>query len=56
MKSMPRALLEGYASFKYGRLRTERARYHELAAKGQKPDTMIIGCCDSRAFHFPELL
>ncbi|MCB1481277.1 MAG: carbonic anhydrase [Rhodobiaceae bacterium] len=49
MKSMPRALLEGYASFKYGRLRTERARYHELAAKGQKPDTMIIGCCDSRA-------
>ena len=38
MKHMPQALLEGYVSFKYGRLRTERARYHELAAKGQKPE------------------
>lgn len=49
MKDMPQSLFEGYVAFKYGRLRTERARYHELAAKGQKPEVMLVGCCDSRA-------
>ncbi|MCC0016110.1 MAG: carbonic anhydrase [Rhodobiaceae bacterium] len=54
MKHMPGSLFEGYVAFKYGRFRTERARYHELAKKGQKPDVMIIGCCDSRAA--PEMI
>ncbi len=27
----------------------ERLRYAELADKGQKPPTMIVACCDSRA-------
>jgi carbonic anhydrase len=49
MKDMPRALFEGYIAFKYGRFRTERARYRELADTGQKPELMVIGCCDSRA-------
>lgn len=54
MTSIPRSLFEGYVAFKYGRLRTERARYRELAAKGQKPEVMLVGCCDSRAA--PEMI
>ncbi len=49
MKDMPQSLFEGYVAFKYHRLRIERARYQELAAKGQKPEVMLVGCCDSRA-------
>ncbi|MEM6615688.1 MAG: carbonic anhydrase [Pseudomonadota bacterium] len=49
MKDIPKELFEGYVAFKYGHLRTQRARYRELAAKGQKPQAMIVGCCDSRA-------
>ncbi len=45
----PGALLEGYHRFREGRLESERRRYRELAETGQKPRTMIIGCCDSRA-------
>jgi carbonic anhydrase len=26
----------------------EQARYRDLAEHGQSPDTMVIGCCDSR--------
>ena len=32
-----------------GRYDAERERYAELAATGQKPETLIIACCDSRA-------
>ncbi|MCB1491645.1 MAG: carbonic anhydrase, partial [Rhodobiaceae bacterium] len=49
MSGIPRSLFEGYVAFKYGKLRSERARYRELAARGQKPEVMLIGCCDSRA-------
>lgn len=45
----PGELIDGYHRFRGGRLETERARYEELAETGQKPKTMIIGCCDSRA-------
>ena len=45
----PRTLLGGYAHFRRSRLSRERERYEELAERGQKPETMIIGCCDSRA-------
>jgi carbonic anhydrase len=44
----PQRLVEGYASFRAGRLPLEQARFSELADAGQKPETMVIGCCDSR--------
>jgi carbonic anhydrase len=44
----PLRLVRGYRDFLVGRMPTERDRYRELARRGQSPDTMIIGCCDSR--------
>lgn len=44
----PRHLVEGYETFLSGRFRDEQKRFRELAEKGQRPTTMIIGCCDSR--------
>lgn len=49
MAQLPKRLLEGYAAFKSGHFRDERARYEELHDEGQKPEIMLIGCCDSRA-------
>jgi carbonic anhydrase len=46
--SFPQALLDGYRSFMGARLPRERERFAELAATGQKPEVMVIGCCDSR--------
>lgn len=45
----PRTLLQGYQAFKEGRLSVERERYRQLADAGQKPETLVIACCDSRA-------
>jgi carbonic anhydrase len=45
--SFPPRLLEGYRSFLAGRFARERERYEQQAAE-QTPETMIIGCCDSR--------
>jgi len=45
----PRKLLGGYAHFRKNRLPRERERYEELAETGQKPEVMLIGCCDSRS-------
>jgi carbonic anhydrase len=45
---LPQDLIEGYRAFRRGRLRREQARYRELADHGQTPETMVIGCCDSR--------
>ena len=42
-------LIEGYRAFKARRWPEERAHYQELAAKGQKPDYLVIACSDSRA-------
>lgn len=39
---------EGYRAFRSGRLLMEQSRYRELATVGQSPETMVIGCCDSR--------
>jgi carbonic anhydrase len=44
----PERLTEGYRSFVSGRFAHERTRYETLAEKGQRPDTMVIGCVDSR--------
>ena len=49
MQSFPSELLDGYQAFKDGKFAAEKARYEDLASKGQKPKTMIIACCDSRA-------
>jgi carbonic anhydrase len=48
MPKFPLRLVQGYHDFLVGRMPTERDRYRELAKRGQSPDTMIIGCCDSR--------
>ncbi len=44
----PERLTEGYRAFIEGRFDRERARYRDLAARGQKPEIMVVGCCDSR--------
>src|ERR1700742_4132266 len=44
----PSRLIDGYTAFASGRLQAEQHRYRELAERGQKPEIMVIGCCDSR--------
>jgi len=44
----PQRLTAGYRSFLGERLPRERSRYAALAETGQRPEIMIIGCCDSR--------
>src|SRR5436305_11199776 len=48
MMTFPRRLIEGYEEFRSGRLPAEQSRYRELAERGQSPEIMVIGCCDSR--------
>ena len=48
MITFPEHLLEGYQAFATQRLPTEQSRYRELSVKGQFPEVMVIGCCDSR--------
>jgi carbonic anhydrase len=45
---LPTRLSEGYRAFVETRLPLERSRFERLAAIGQRPDVMLIGCCDSR--------
>ncbi len=47
--SFPLRLLDGYRAFVNGALPRQQLRYRELADEGQKPETMIVACCDSRA-------
>src|SRR5215813_3195859 len=46
--NLPQRLYDGYHAFRTGRLPTEQSRYRELAERGQAPETMVVGCCDSR--------
>jgi carbonic anhydrase len=48
MITFPRQLLDGYRTFATERLPTEQSRYRELSVRGQSPEVMVIGCCDSR--------
>jgi carbonic anhydrase len=41
-------LLAGYRRFRSKVWPKERARYEALATKGQRPETMVIACSDSR--------
>jgi carbonic anhydrase len=45
---LPESMLSGYLSFRDHRLPHERERLLEMAKNGQKPETMVIACCDSR--------
>ena len=49
MQRFPQPLLTGYRNFISGRYPGERDRYRQLADAGQKPHTLIVACCDSRA-------
>src|ERR1700740_3341549 len=48
MITFPQSLLDGYRTFRTQRLPVEQSRYRELSERGQSPETMVIGCCDSR--------
>jgi len=45
---LPKSLIEGYWRFQRDRHAPDKGRYRQLAALGQSPTAMIIGCCDSR--------
>ena len=46
--NFPQRLIDGYNAFAGGQLPREQDRYRELAERGQSPQIMVIGCCDSR--------
>src|SRR5271167_1736449 len=46
--TFPPRLFLGYQAFVETRLPLERSRYHALAETGQRPEVMVICCCDSR--------
>lgn len=46
--TFPRRLIDGYRIFATQRLPREQSRYQELSERGQAPEVMVIGCCDSR--------
>ena len=48
MITFTKSLLDGYNAFATHRLPAEQNRYRELSVKGQSPEVMVIGCCDSR--------
>jgi carbonic anhydrase len=48
MFTFPQKLIDGYRTFASQRLPTEQSRYRELSERGQSPEVMVIGCCDSR--------
>jgi carbonic anhydrase len=45
---VPPRLLHGYRAFVDTRLPLEKSRYQKLAETGQRPEVMVICCCDSR--------
>ena len=54
MTTFPTALLKGYQEFREQKFADESERYRKLAEQGQKPQTLVIACCDSRAA--PEII
>jgi carbonic anhydrase len=49
MNRFPDRLLNGYRNFMSGRYSEQHLRYKALAETGQKPKTLVVACCDSRA-------
>jgi carbonic anhydrase len=52
--AFPTRLLDGYRTFVDTRLPLERSRYEKLAEAGQRPEVLVITCCDSRVS--PEII
>src|SRR5947208_289378 len=48
MSPFPQQLIDGYRTFASQRLPAEQSRYRDLSVRGQSPETMVIGCGDSR--------
>jgi len=48
LTKFPARLVDGYRNFVDTRLPLERSRFEKLAASGQRPEVMVICCCDSR--------
>src|ERR1700742_4119388 len=48
MITFPQKLIDGYRTFASQRLPTEQTHYRDLSVRGQSPEVMVIGCCDSR--------
>ena len=46
--NFPQRLIDGYSAFLSERLPREQSRFRELAETGQRPEIMVIGCCNSR--------
>jgi carbonic anhydrase len=46
---LPEALARGYGKFRQFKYARHAQRYMRLAVEEQKPHTMVIACCDSRA-------
>lgn len=51
---LPPLLADGYAKFRQFKYARNAQLYMELAVRSQKPHTMVIACCDSRAA--PEMI
>lgn len=49
MSTFPHSLVAGYHEFRRGKFAQEQERYRTLGELGQRPETMVIACCDSRA-------
>lgn len=49
MTHLPERLLNGYKSFIKNHFLQKIAHYQQLALEGQKPEVLVIACCDSRA-------
>ncbi|WP_317993979.1 carbonic anhydrase [Bartonella gliris] len=49
MTRLPEKLLSGYQSFIKNHFSYKTAHYQQLADEGQKPEVLVIACCDSRA-------
>ncbi|WP_332065175.1 carbonic anhydrase [Bartonella sp. CB189] len=54
MMRLPDKLLSGYRSFIENHFSYKTEHYKQLAIEGQKPEILIISCCDSRAI--PEMI
>jgi len=47
--ALPDALRVGYRRFLLDRYPSDARRYRELAVAGQRPDTLVVACSDSRS-------
>ncbi|MEL6200735.1 MAG: carbonic anhydrase [Pseudomonadota bacterium] len=54
MRTFPLKLLSGYKGFRSAVSHEGAYQHGRLAVEGQKPDTMVVACCDSRVT--PELI